>query len=326
VGQNMGQFALSLCGSQAVGGVPDEIFVHIANRRNGCTIAPFFERKNEIPATKKPESATAKLRFRLSKTKLRVPVQWLRHQGFRPADMFLATYPRSGTTWTRFTMFEILTGESATFDLVNAFLLGVGMHERARPVLPGGGRLIGTHESYRKEYKRAVYLVRDVRDVILSEFAYVSALDRFHGDLDDFILAFFRGKVNGFGAWPRHVSSWLDSPIAGTPNLLILKYEELRQDPETQFKHILDFVGLQRDPEAIRRAIANNSLDKMREKELASPRKASVRDRFVRSGQVQGWTSKLSDEQLRVIEAHAGEVMLRLGYPLVSATASQPTH
>jgi hypothetical protein len=37
-----GQFALSWCGSQTVGGAPDEIFAHIANRRNGCTIAPVF--------------------------------------------------------------------------------------------------------------------------------------------------------------------------------------------------------------------------------------------------------------------------------------------
>ncbi len=263
-----------------------------------------------------------KLRFRLSKTKLRVPMQWLRHRGFRPADMFFSTYPRSGTTWTRFTMFEILTGESATFESVNSVMLGVGMQDQAKAILPGGGRLIGTHESYRKEYKRAVYLVRDVRDVILSEYAFITALDRFHGTLDDFIRDFFRGKINGFGAWPRHVTSWLDSPIAGTSNLLVLKYEDLRQDPETSFRRMLDFAGMKREQEAIRQAIANNSLEKMREKEIDSPRKASVRGRFVRTGQVQGWRGKLSDEQLRVIEAKAGEVLVRMGYPLVTNSRS----
>jgi hypothetical protein len=279
-------------------------------------------------AAKKPESAIGKLRFHLSKTKLRVPMQWLRHRGFRPADVFFSTYPRSGTTWTRFTMFEILTGENATFESVNAVMLGVGIHDRARPVLPGGGRLIGTHESYRKEYKRAVYLVRDVRDVILSEYAFITALNRFHGNLDEFITAFFRGKINGFGAWPRHVTSWLDSPIAGTTNLLVLKYEDLRKDPETQFRRMLDFAGLKRDPEAVRQAIANNSLEKMRAKENDSPRKASVRGRFVRGGFVQGWKDKLSEEQLRRIEANAGEVLMRLGYPLVTgklATESTQT-
>lgn len=276
----------------------------------------------EAKPKKKPESAISKLRFRLSKTGLRIPVQWYRHHGFRQSDVFFSTYPRSGTTWTRFTMFEVLTGESATFNSVNGLLHGVGMHQLARPVLPNNGRLIGTHESYRKNYTRALYLVRDVRDVILSEFAFVSALDRFHGDLDTFISAFFRGKINGFGAWPRHVSSWLDSPIAGTTNLLIIRYEDLRQDPEGQFKRMLDFAGLYREPEAIRRAIENNSVEKMREKELANPQKASVRGRFIRSGQVQGWRNRLSPEQLRIIEANAGEVMVRLGYPLVTSTVA----
>lgn len=287
---------------------------------------PTASQKPASSPARKPESVVGKLRFRLSKTKLRVPMQWLRHRGFRPADIFFSTYPRSGTTWTRFTMFEILTGESATFESVNSVMLGVGIHDRARAVLPGEGRLIGTHESYRKEYKRAVYLVRDVRDVILSEYAFITALDRFHGTLDEFIAAFFRGKINGFGAWPRHVNSWLDSPIAGTPNLLVLKYEDLRKDPEGQFRRMLDFAGLKRDPEAVRQAIANNSLEKMRVKENDSPRKASVRGRFVRGGFVQGWKDKLSEEQLRRIEANAGETLMRLGYPLVTGKfATQAT-
>lgn len=243
---------------------------------------------------------------------------WLRHRGFRPADIFFSTYPRSGTTWTRFTMFEILTGESATFDSVNTLLLGVGMQDKARTVLADGGRLIGTHEPYRKEYKRAIYLVRDVRDVILSEYNFVTALDRFHGTMDDFLKAFFKGKVNGFGSWPRHVASWLDCPNAGTKDLLILKYEDLRKNPEQGFTQLLEFAGLKRDPEAVRQAIANNSVERMRAKELDSPRKATVRGKFIGAANVQGWRSKLSDEQLELIEHHAGEVMLRMGYPLAS--------
>jgi len=276
---------------------------------------------------RKPESALGKLRFKLSKTRLRVPLMWLRHRSIRPQDLVFGTYPRSGTTWASFTMFEIFTGEPATFQSVHSTLKGVNKIDEARPILPGGGRVIGSHESYRKEYTRGVYIVRDVRDVILSEYAFMSALDRFQGSLDDFIKAFFRGKVHGFGAWPRHVTSWLDSPIAGTPNLLVLGYEDLRRDPEGQFKRISDFAGFQREPEAIRRAVANNSVDKMREKELASPRKASVRGRFIRSGKVQGWKEQLSPEQLQFIESKTEHILVRLGYPVgtakVSAASSQ---
>jgi len=268
------------------------------------------------PLPKKPETAMSKLRFRLSKSKARVPIMWLRHRNFRPTDVFFSTYPRSGTTWTRFTMFEILTGESATFDSVNTLLLGVGAQDRARTVLPENGRLIGTHEPYRKEYKKAIYLVRDVRDVVLSEFAFITALDRFHGTMDDFLKAFFKGKVNGYGSWPRHVASWLDCPNAGTDKLLILKYEDLRRDPEQGFTKLLNFVGLQRDPEAVRHAIANNSVEQMRAKELQSPRKATVKGQFIRSGKVQGWREKLTADQIRLIEHHSGDVMRRMGYEL----------
>ncbi len=45
----MGQFALSWCGSQTVGGAPDEIFVHILNGRNGYKPRLFLEVKKEIP-------------------------------------------------------------------------------------------------------------------------------------------------------------------------------------------------------------------------------------------------------------------------------------
>ncbi len=276
-------------------------------------------------AKKKPETAVSKLRFRLSKSKARVPIMWLRHRNFRSSDIFFSTYPRSGTTWTRFTMFEILTGESATFDSVNTLLLGVGAQDRARTVLPHDGRLIGTHEPYRPEYKRAIYLVRDVRDVVLSEYAFVTALDRFHGTMDDFLKAFFKGTVNGYGSWPRHVASWLDSPSFGTDKLLVLKYEDLRKDPEQGFTKLLNFVGLKRDPEAVRQAVANNSVEQMRAKELQSPRKATVKGQFIRAGKVQGWRSKLTADQVRLIERHAGDVMQRMGYALAGDELSTPS-
>jgi hypothetical protein len=263
---------------------------------------------------KKPETAMAKWRFRLSKTPLRTPVMWMRHRGLRPSDVFFSTYPRSGTTWTRFTMFEILTGENATFESVNSLLLGVGMQDRARTWLPNEGRFIGTHEPFRSEYKRSIYLVRDVRDVILSEFAFMTALDRFRGDMDHFLATFFRGKVTGFGSWPRHVASWLNSPYYGTDNLLVLRYEDLRRNPEEGFTKMLHFAGLQRDPEAVRRAVANNSVEQMRAKELQSPRKATVRGKFIGAGKVKGWEGKFTPEQLQLIEHHAGEMMDRMGY------------
>jgi len=270
---------------------------------------------------KKPTSFYRKMRRKLSRTALRYPLIWLRHHGFHPADVFLGSYPRSGTTWSRFVLLEILTGHEGGFDEVNGILHGVGNQATGARVLPGGGRLIATHEQYWKHYHKAVYLVRDVRDVILSEFAYTSALEFFNGNLDEFIRQFLCKKVNPFGPWQKHVTSWLDSPIAGTPNLLVVRYDQLRKNPLENFIQIAKFLGVNSDSALIKRAIEHNTIDKMKEKERKAPQRASVKGQFVRSGSVQGWRAKLTREQIQFIEQYAGSALKRVGFPLSSEIA-----
>jgi hypothetical protein len=275
-----------------------------------------IESKSNGEERRKPTSAFRKFRRALSKTRLRVPHIWLRHRGLESTDVFVASYPRSGVTWTRFILFEMLTGREAGFDEVNAGIRGVGRQGLGLRPLPHNGRLIATHEQYRKEYKRAIYLVRDGRDVALSEFAYTRALDFFQGDFDQFLQTFLKGKISGFAPWHRHVNSWMDSPIGGTENLLMVHYEDLRQNPVQEFARLAEFLKVQMDAERIERAVANNSLDKMKKKEQAQPQKVSLKDRFVRSGSVQGWRANLTVQQQQFFEQVAGRVLARLGYPV----------
>jgi hypothetical protein len=60
----------------------------------------------------------------------------------------------------------------------------------------------------------------------------------------------------------------------------------------------------------------------MKEKEEAEPQRASVKDRFVRGGRVQGWRGKLTAAQVQFIEHHAGSTLSRLGYA-VSASVKE---
>lgn len=275
---------------------------------------------------KKPTSLYRKIRRKFAKTPLRKPLLWLAHRNLTPADIFIAAYPKSGITYLRFVLFEILSGRSAGFRSTNELMTGIGKHGQSLRLLPGGGRLIGTHEQYRKEYKKAIYLVRDARDVVSSEFAFLSALEYFRGDLDKFIDSFLFTccVVHGIGPWHRNVHSWLDSPIAGTGNMLLVRYEDVRQDPMTWFSRMIEFLGMDVDREKIRAAIENNSLQKMREMEKREPVRASIKGRFVRDGAVRGWTSRLTPAQIRLIEEHAGSALLRLGYPLSSQLSVEP--
>ena len=78
-----------------------------------------------------------RLRHNASKTSVRNPFILLRHFGIASADMFVSSYPRSGNTWLRFLLYEILTGQPADFRLVNLVIPGVGQHRSAPQLLSG---------------------------------------------------------------------------------------------------------------------------------------------------------------------------------------------
>jgi len=270
---------------------------------------------------KRPTSAYRKLRRKFAQTPLRAPLVWWRHRGLAPADMFFAAYPKSGTTWARFVLFEMLSGKDSGFKATNQQMPGIGLHTNALRLLPNGGRLIATHEFYRKDYHRAIYMVRDSRDVLLSEYAFLSALEYYRGDLDSFVKTFLFTCVSAYGPWHKNVTSWLDSPIAQNGNLLLVRYEDLRKDPVPLFAQMADFLGVNVNEERIKLAVENNSIQNMRQKEDREPVRASIKGRFVRDGKVRGWLSKLTPAQVQLIDEHAGSTLLRLGYPLSSDLA-----
>jgi estrone sulfotransferase len=260
-----------------------------------------------------------KIRHKASKTLLRTPIIWLRHRGIDRNDVMVASYPRSGNTWLRFLLTKILTGKSAGFDNINKVITEIGIHRDALPLLPGEGRLIKTHELYRPTYKRAIYLVRDVRDVLLSQYSREKELGLvWWGDFDGYIREFLKGTVNGFGPWQQHIPNWLDSPLAQRGDLLMIKFADMRHDTQGKLEEILDFLGLDVDREIIAEAIADNTVDKMRAREnRAQTLHKSDREegRFVRKGSVMGWREKLTEPQLELIEQYAGETLTRMGFP-----------
>jgi hypothetical protein len=273
-----------------------------------------------------------RFRYKAARTALRRPLAWKQNRGLTERDVFLASVERSGNTWLRFLLAEILTDREIGFDDVDALIPEMGAHGGVAAIVPGGGRLIKTHELYRGEYKKAVYVVRDLRDVLLSHYARDLSMgfaEYYFGKngFDDYLLAFLKGRTMRYGSWQQHVQVWLESPLARSGNLLVVRFEDLRRNSEKDLQRIVEFLGAPANPDRIRAAIRNNTVEKMREKEDGS-RKSQARKvflqgtaaknddrRFVRSGSVQGWRKKLTPPQLELIQRYAGNVLTRLGYP-----------
>ncbi len=218
----------------------------------------------------------------------------------------LASYPRSGNTWLRFLLYQLLVGRPASFaelDAPDSVSGHVEVAAAVPPSLPEGGRLLKTHEPIRPEYRRAVLLLRDVRAVAVSEYKFLRWRGFYRGEMDEFLDDFVAGRVNPYGTWSDHYASWRESTLAARGDLLVVRYEELREDPVKELGCIVDFLGLSVTEARLREVIDDNSVERLREREDSerdSFHRGADRDfRFVNRGRARGWRETLSEEQVQ---------------------------
>jgi hypothetical protein len=271
---------------------------------------------------------------------LRRPVNVIRHTGIRPNDLFIASYPRSGTTWLRFLLFELLTGEPAEFVPVNLSIPYVGRHRGAPELLPWGGRAIQTHETFLQGVSSAIYLVRDPRSVVLSEYRWQLRTGLFEGSFESFFDAFMSGRANPYGRWDRHVDTWTSSRLAADGRLHIVRFLDLRTETVGELTRILNFIGVHRPTSVVESVVANNGLAEMQAKEERAPEgalgtRARPDIRFVQSGSTNAWKSELTPDHVRAIEEGFEPTLRRIwkdhpltqtGDDVTSAPPSAHTH
>ena len=245
-----------------------------------------------------------------------IPLTWLQHRDLHHADHYVAAYPRSGSTWLRFMLCELLTGAETSFSLVDEILADVGHHGKAPRLLLTGGRLLKTHEPYRTQYRRAIYLVRDVRDVVISEYIFMRRLCFFSGDFAHFFELFLQGKVHRYGSWVNHALSWLNFADQQPDQALIIHFENLQQDTAGVVNQCLDFLQVARSREQIEQATHNHNLAHMKQKEDRAKKFSHNAHglRFITDGAVGKGKQELSPQQMERLMKVAQPVLVRLGY------------
>jgi Sulfotransferase domain len=244
-----------------------------------------------------------------------------RHTTVSRRDAFLVSYPKSGNTWLKFMLTHLLSGREADFDSDSTVIAEVGSHRAAPSVLPGEGRLIKSHEPYsgpqKRVYRKAIYLIRDGRDVAVSYYYTLIRRGLYEGDFGPFLSLFLSGRVDGYGPWHEHVESWLASPLQARDSLLVLKYEDLLERPVENLSAAMEFLGVSVDRERAEETVRAYSAERMRERERDSRfhHKQKRRDiMFVRTAGPGDWARTFSAEDEELFARVTGGLLRRLGY------------
>jgi uncharacterized membrane protein YkvA (DUF1232 family) len=250
-----------------------------------------------------------------------------------PDDTFLVSYPRSGNTWTRFLVANLINpDEPVTFATLESRIPEIYdvpdrvLRRFARP------RIIKSHESFDPRYRKIIYIVRDPRDVAVSyyEFQLKRRVISEDCNLEEFIPRFMDSEFEPTtGSWGDHVLSWL-ATRQGRPNFLLLRYEDMQQRTADEAARIAGFLGLDQSPGRVARAVELSSSERMRklEREQASQWKETKKTRldkpFVRKAVAGGWKSTLPEGAVIQIETAWGQIMRLLGYELSTRVEPQP--
>src|SRR5258708_2205691 len=186
-------------------------------------------------------------------------------------DTFIVSYPRSGNTWTRFLIANLLyPQEEVTFTTIERQVPDSEAQSRARLRHIPRPRFIKSHQYFHPRYRKVVYIVRDPRDVALSYYDF----HRKNRQIEDayplasFISDFVAGRLisSSWGTWSENVGSWIYTR-GGSPSFLLLRYEDMLADTLNQTSRLAGFLGVTPSSSLLERAIESSAADHMRELE-----------------------------------------------------------
>lgn len=222
------------------------------------------------------------------------------------ALIWLASYPKSGNTWMRSFLHNLLTDarEPADINELDQFCVGesgIGWYQRhtetpldrltleelarIRPLAQADltrvhpdSVFVKTHNFLGGSFGQplhnmdvtagAIYIVRNPLDVVLS-------VTNHFGITVDEAIAQLASPTTGTALTDLHVpefhSSWSIHVESWTgapnPNLLVLRYEDLLAEPRRYFGRVAKFLGLRPPEERLARAIRNSSFKILKEQE-----------------------------------------------------------
>lgn len=259
--------------------------------------------------------------FKGIRQRIRVMRSFVAQFPYRPDDVVIVSYPKSGSTWLRF-MIACLIESSSKADGGEADFGQMNQHvpEISEKAVEAGvnydllpsPRVMRTHTAYIKGPPKVLYLVRDGRDVLVSYYHHYRKYRDFKGTFSDYLQRGVR-RVE----WSTHVDDWVFKRDLDH-NFCLIRYEDMLEDPTRELTKVVAFTGLKVTPEQIAQAVEFSAFDNMRRiedtKGIPYYEQKNPQMRFIRQGRSGGWKEAFSEADKAYFKEQFGGVLVKCGY------------
>jgi len=252
----------------------------------------------------------------------------------RQDDLYISTYPKAGTTWTQEIVWQVIHDGKIDYRRLDVRVLWIDGMLSPLPEHPypartpemiqklfesfPSPRVLKTHLPYdlvpqprdQATKPRHIYVMRNPKDTAVSWYHhYLSFAPML--SWNEFFEKFIRGEVL-YGSWFDHVLSWWKHK--DDPNILFLKYEEMKKDLPGTIDKIAKFVGKELSKEMVERIADQVTFTAMKkEGNVNYTWYKQFNGEFIRKGQVGDWRNYFTDEQSDRLDALYTEKMAGSG-------------
>ncbi|XP_006878017.1 PREDICTED: amine sulfotransferase-like [Chrysochloris asiatica] len=227
----------------------------------------------------------------------------------RDDDVFIITYPKSGTVWTQqilsliyFEEHRNRTDNLDTADRAPLFEYNIRkMDFYARP----SPRLFTSHLPYylapkglKNKKAKIIYIYRNPKDVLISYFHFtkLGATLEDVNIIEQFMRRFLDGKVLG-SLWFDHIRGWYDH--RHNFNILFMAFEEMKKDLRSSVLKICSFLEKELSDEVVDVVVRQATFKNMKSNPLANYEKILNEElgariklgSFLRKGDAQRFTA-----------------------------------